>query len=124
MPLYQFLVPVDSLSASRKAELARAVTDVHTAVTGAPAHYVNVSFAEFEPGNLFVSGRPVTGGRMVAIIRAGRSAETKRNLIESLAKAWSTVSDEPTESFALFLQEIPGSSMMEDGQILPEAQDD
>jgi hypothetical protein len=34
------------------------------------------------------------------------------------------VTGEPVDGFALFLQEIPGSAMMEDGRILPEAQDD
>ncbi len=124
MPLYQFFVPLDSPSAVRKAELAQAITDVHTAVTGAPAHYVNVSFTELTPGSLFASGQPVNHGRMVGIIRAGRSPETKRDLIESLARAWSKVTGEPPESFALFIQEIPGSSMMEDGQILPDPEDD
>ena len=124
MPLYQFFVPADSPSAARKAELARAVTDTHTSVTGAPARYVNVSFSELGPDSLFVAGRPVTHGRLVGIIRAGRSAQTKRDLIESLAQAWSNVTGEPPESFALFVLEISGSSMMEDGQILPEATED
>ena len=121
MPLYQFYVPADSASAARKAELAQAVTDVHTSVTGAPPHYVNVAFTEVAPGSLFVAGRPVPHGRMVGIIRAGRSPETKRSLITGLAQAWSEVTGEPLESFALFIQEVPGSSMMEDGRLLPEA---
>jgi phenylpyruvate tautomerase PptA (4-oxalocrotonate tautomerase family) len=61
---------------------------------------------------------------MVGIIRTGRSVETKRELITSLATAWSEVTGEPMESFALFIQEIPGSAVMEDGQILPEAAED
>jgi phenylpyruvate tautomerase PptA (4-oxalocrotonate tautomerase family) len=124
MPFYQFLIAADSPSAKRKAEIATAVTRVHTSVTGAPARYVNVSFTEVASGNIFVAGRPVSSGRMVGIIRTGRSAETKRELITSLATAWSEVTGEPMEGFALFIQEIPGSAVMEDGQILPEAAED
>jgi phenylpyruvate tautomerase PptA (4-oxalocrotonate tautomerase family) len=124
VPFYQFTIPADSPSAKRKAEIAAAFTRVHTSVTGAPARYVNVSFTEVASGNIFVAGRPVSSGRMVGIIRTGRSAETKRELITSLATAWSEVTGEPVESFALFIQEIPGSAVMEDGQILPEAAED
>jgi phenylpyruvate tautomerase PptA (4-oxalocrotonate tautomerase family) len=61
---------------------------------------------------------------MVGIIRTGRSVETRRELITSLATAWSDVTGEPKESFALLIQEVPGSAVMEDGQILPEAEED
>ena len=39
MPFYQFTSPSDSPSAKLKADIAAAVTKVHTDVTGAPAHY-------------------------------------------------------------------------------------
>ena len=124
MPFYQFVIPTDSPSAGRKAEIARAVTDVHTSVTGAPERYVNVSFTEVAPGNLFVADTVVAQGRLVGIIRSGRSPEVKRQLIKGLAAAWSEVTGEPMDGFALFLQEIPGSAVMEYGEILPEAADD
>ena len=115
MPFYQFTIPSDSPSAGLKTEIARAVTKVHTSVTGAPARYVNVSFVEVPPGNLFVGDEPVAHGRMVGIIRAGRTADVKHDLITGLADAWSMVTGEPREGFALFLQEVPGSMVMEYG---------
>jgi phenylpyruvate tautomerase PptA (4-oxalocrotonate tautomerase family) len=121
MPYYQFHIPAGSPSAARKAELAAAVTKVHTAVTGAPARYVNVAFFELPPGNLFVAEEAANQGRMVGIIRAGRSEEVKHDLIAGLADAWSAVTGEPREGFALFLQEVPGSMVMEYGDTLPEA---
>jgi phenylpyruvate tautomerase PptA (4-oxalocrotonate tautomerase family) len=124
MPYYQFHIPADSPSAARKAELAAAVTKVHTAVTGAPARYVNVTFFELAPGNLFVGDQPVHQGRMVGIIRTGRTPEVKHDLITGLADAWSAVTGEPREGFALFLQEVPGSMALEYGQTLPEAEFD
>jgi len=124
MPFYQFVIPTDSPSAGLKAEIARAVTDVHTSVTGAPERYVNVSFTEVAPGNLFVADKVVAQGRLVGIIRSGRSPEVKQQLIKGLAAAWSEVTGEPMDGFALFLQEVPGSAVMEHGEILPEAADD
>ena len=124
MPYYQFTIPSDSASAGLKTEIARAVTKVHTSVTGAPARYVNVSFVEVPPDNLFVGDEPVAHGRMVGLIRAGRTAEVKHELITGLAEAWSAVTGEPRDGFALFLQEVPGSMVMEYGETLPEAEFD
>lgn len=124
MPLYQFTVPTDSPSADMKAEIAAATTDVHTSVTGAPSSYVNVSFVEVPPGSLFVSGEEVEQGRMVGIIRSGRTVEVKKRLITRLAEAWSGVTGEPVAGFAIFLTEEPGSSMLEAGALLPEASED
>jgi phenylpyruvate tautomerase PptA (4-oxalocrotonate tautomerase family) len=124
MPFYQFTIPAGSPSARCKAELAAAVTKVHASVTGAPSRYVTCAFVEVPPGSLFVAEQPVEHGRMVGIIRAGRSEEVKRELLTGLASAWSEVTGEPVEGFALFLQEAPGHAMMEDGAILPEAAED
>jgi len=124
MPYYQFHIPSGSPSAGLKAEIAAAVTKVHSSVTGAPARYVNVAFIEVAPGNLFVADQPVNQGRMVGIIRTGRSPQVKHDLITGLADAWSAVTGEPRDGFALFLQEEPGSMMMEYGETLPEAEFD
>jgi hypothetical protein len=66
----------------------------------------------------------VSFGRMVGLIRAGRSEQVKRQLITGLAEAWSGVTGEPMEGFALFLLEQPGHTIMEEGQILPDASKD
>lgn len=124
MPFYQFTIPAGSLSAARKAEIARAVTAVHSKVTGAPERYVNVFFVEVPADGLYAGGEPVGHGRLVGIIRSGRTIETKRELLHALANAWSEVTGEPVEGFAIFLVETPGNSMMEYGEILPEASED
>lgn len=124
MPLYQFTVPTGSPTLQHKAEIAAAVTKVHTSITGAPAHYVVSTFTEEPAGSVFVADQPVERGRMVGIIRTGRTEAVKRELIAGLAQAWSDVTGDPLESLVLFLQEVPGSAVMEDGVILPEAADD
>lgn len=124
MPYYQFIITEGSRSAGLKAEIATAVTKVHRDVTGAPASYVNCSFVEVPVGSLFVSGGSVTGGRMTGIIRTGRPESVKRELLLGLAAAWSQVTGESVEDLALFLQEIPGYQVMEEGVLLPEASED
>jgi hypothetical protein len=48
----------------------------------------------------------------------------KRELITRLAEAWAEATGEPIAGLALFLQEVPGHQVMEEGAILPEASDD
>lgn len=124
MPFYQFTVPAGSATARKKAEVAAAVTTVHTQITGAPRGYVNCSFTEVAPGSIFAGGSAVEGGRMVGIIRQGRSEDVKRKLVMALADAWASVTGEPVEDLALFLHEVPGYQVMENGLLLPEASED
>ena len=125
MPFYRFTIPSGGATLQCKADVAAAVTKVHTEVTGAPAVYVHCSFAEVPRDSIFAGGEPVNGGHMVGSIRSGRSVETKRRLVYEIADAWSAVTGEALDTFAIYLHEAPGSQMMEDGVVLPEAgQDD
>ena len=100
------------------------MTKVHSEVTGAPAAYVHCSFNEVPPGSVFVAGEPVDGARMVGLIREGRSTEVRAKLIHGLADAWCEITGDPEESVAIFIHEVPGANVLEDGVILPEAADD
>lgn len=124
MPFYQFTVPTGGATLAHKAEIAAAFTKVHSEVTGAPARYVHCSFSEVEPGSVFVAGEPVDGPRLVGLIRDGRSAQVRADLLHGLADAWCAITGEPKESLALFLHEVPGANVMEEGVILPETADD
>jgi phenylpyruvate tautomerase PptA (4-oxalocrotonate tautomerase family) len=117
-------VPTGGATLRHRAEVAAAVTKVHTEVTGAPAAYVHCSFVEVAPGSVFVAGQPVEGPRMVGIIRAGRSVEVRARLIHGIADAWCAVTGDAKQDLAIFIQEVPGANVMEDGVILPEAADE
>jgi phenylpyruvate tautomerase PptA (4-oxalocrotonate tautomerase family) len=54
-----------------------------------------------------VAGTAVEVGRMVGLIRQGRSEEVKRELITALADAWASVTGEAIDDIALFLHEVP-----------------
>jgi phenylpyruvate tautomerase PptA (4-oxalocrotonate tautomerase family) len=124
MPYYQFTVPTGGATLQHKAEVAAAMTKVHSEVTVAPGAYVHCSFVEVSPESIYVSGEPVSGSRMVGIIRQGRSTEVKAKLIHGLADAWCEITGDPKESLAIFLQEIPGANALEDAVILPEIPDE
>ena len=124
VPNYQFVIADDSPSAGRKTEIAQAITVAHRTITGAPASYVFVSFVEVSRASLFASGEPSHHGRMVGLIRRGRSDDLKKRLVLALGDAWSTASGEPLKDVSIFLHEIPGFQAMEDGALVPEAWED
>lgn len=123
MPFYQFTISADSISAKRKAKIAEAITATHCEVTRAPADYVSVTFHELPSGNLFQAGKAVSGTRMVGLIRR-RPEALKRELLMKLAQAWSSATGEPITAVVMFLVEIPGYQAMENGVLLPEADQD
>jgi phenylpyruvate tautomerase PptA (4-oxalocrotonate tautomerase family) len=124
MPHFQFTVPTGGATLPRKAEVAAAMAQVHTKVTGAPGAYVYCSFVEVPPGNLFVAGEPIDGTRLVGVIRQGRSIEVRTKLIHGLADEWCKITGEAKEHLAIFIQEIPGANVLENGVILPEITDE
>lgn len=124
MPYYRFTVPTGGVTLEHKAEIAAAMTKVHSEVTGAPGAYVHCSFTEVSPGSIFVAGEPVTGPRMIGLIREGRSPEVRAKLLHGLADAWSAITGDPKESLAIFIHEVPGGNVMEEGTLLPDVADD
>jgi phenylpyruvate tautomerase PptA (4-oxalocrotonate tautomerase family) len=121
VPFYQFTVPRGGATLEHKAAVAAAVTKVHSEVTGAPGAYVHCSFTEVAPESIFVAGEAVDGPRLVGLIREGRSTATRAKLLHGLADAWCAITGDPKESVAIFLHEVPGANVLEDGEILPEA---
>ncbi len=122
MPFYQFTVPTGSPTLEHKAEIATAATKVHTEVTGAPGKYVHCSFVEVDRDSIFVAGEPVNFPRMLGLLRSGRDGAVRARLLHRLSEEWSAITGEPVRDLALFLHEVPGENVMEDGEILPEVQ--
>jgi phenylpyruvate tautomerase PptA (4-oxalocrotonate tautomerase family) len=124
MPVYQFTAPSGSATLDRRAQIARAVTRVHSEVTGAPARYVHCSFHEMPSGSMFIGGEETTSPRMIGLIRSGRSEGLRGRLIHGIAEAWGEITGEPQDALAIFLHEIPGANAFEYGAIMPEASQD
>jgi phenylpyruvate tautomerase PptA (4-oxalocrotonate tautomerase family) len=124
MPVYEFIAPTGAATLDHKAEIARAVTSVHTEVTGAPARYVHCSFTEAHRGSMFIDGEETASPRMMGLIRAGRSEELRGRLIHAIADAWSEITGDARDELSIFLYEVPGANCFEYGSILPEASQD
>lgn len=119
MPIYQCLVPAGSLDADRRAELAEAITTVHTSATGAPRGFVHVVFAEYEPSAFFTAGRPNAVSVISGTIRAGRDRAARAELLTRLSEAWTAITGENPRNLVLGLNEIDPTSIMEAGLIMP-----
>jgi phenylpyruvate tautomerase PptA (4-oxalocrotonate tautomerase family) len=119
MPLYQCLVPAESLDADRRARLAEAITTVHTSVTDAPRGFVNVVFVEYDPSAYFTAGRPNAVSVIVASIRSGRDRATRAELLTQLSHAWIAITGQDARSVLIGLNEIDPTSIMEAGLIMP-----
>ena len=124
MPVYEFIAPTGAATLDRRAEISRAVTKVHSEVTGAPARYVHCSFIEAPPGSMFIDGEETNAPRMMGLIRAGRSAELRGRLIHGIADAWSEITGDAKDELSIFLYEVPGANCFEYGSIMPEASED
>lgn len=123
MPNYQFTVTAGSTSALRKKEIAEAITEAHCRVTGAPANYVNCTFVEVPEDCLWQGGNLLPGARMVGLIRE-RPEAMKKELLLALGHAWAKATGEPFEAAAMGLVAVPGYQTLENGALLPEAEDD
>ena len=117
MPEYRCNTPAGILSQDQRNQLAKAFTDVHCNLTGAPRKFVQVLFFDTPPGAS--SGYPtpyfIDGGN-----RAGRPPETKQAIMDGLTQALSDVGGLPRASIGVKITERPASWSMEGGQILPE----
>ncbi len=75
MPTYLCTIPAGSLAAAQKGAVAKAITRVHSEVTGAPAFFAEVIFTEIAPGDWFIGGAPLAGEQIFVHrkhIRGGR----------------------------------------------------
>jgi phenylpyruvate tautomerase PptA (4-oxalocrotonate tautomerase family) len=117
MPHYRCIIPRDSVSFEQRQEIALAFTDIHCGSTGAPRSFVSVTFVETPQGE--TSGFPtpffLDGGN-----RAGRSEETKRQLLSDLTKAFRDIANVSPASIDGRIVENPASWTMEGGFVLPE----
>lgn len=123
MPHYQFTVTAGSTSALRKREIAEAITEAHCRVTGAPENYVNCTFIEVPEDALWQGRELLPGARMTGLIRE-RPVELKKELLLALGHAWAEATGEPFEAAAMGVIAVPGYQTLENGALLPEAEDD
>ncbi len=122
MPTYLCTIPASSLAAAQKTAVAKAITRVHSEVTGAPAFFAEVIFREIAPGDWFIGGAPLDGDQIFVHgnIRGGRPPEMRHALITRLAAEVGQAANLPAHAVWIYLSELPPRAMLEFGHVLPE----
>ena len=122
MPTYTVMAAAGRLTASQKQEIARGITRAHSAATGAQGFFAQVIFQAIPAGDHFLGGAPLASDQLFVHgqIRAGRSADQKRGLLEALVTLVANATSAEKRSVWVYLAELPPSHMVEYGQVLPE----
>jgi phenylpyruvate tautomerase PptA (4-oxalocrotonate tautomerase family) len=122
MPTYTVTVANLSLTAEQENSIAGAITESHQANTGAHGFFAQVLFKAIAAGKHFIGGKICRTSQVYVhgLIRAGRSADAKSNLIKDIAKKVAEIAGLRPEDVWVYLQDIPAAQMVEFGRILPE----
>ncbi len=119
MPIYQ-CVTSKTLSPETKAAIAKEITRIHVEFTAAPEPFINVVFSDLPLGSHYLAGAVRENGTLInAIVRAGRTLETRQALLKSLSAAWSRLTGQPERNLILKVEEADPSVIMEAGLIMP-----
>jgi phenylpyruvate tautomerase PptA (4-oxalocrotonate tautomerase family) len=119
MPIYQ-CVTSKVLSPEIKAAIAKEITRIHIEFTAAPEAFVNVVFSDLPLGSHFLGSAVRENGTLInAIVRAGRTLETRQALLKSLSAAWSRLTGQPERNLVLRVEEADAATIMEAGLIMP-----
>ncbi|CAN7721589.1 tautomerase family protein [Caballeronia sp. LjRoot29] len=122
MPSYFVFAATGRLSADAKQRIAQDITRIHNQATGAQSFFAQVIFNDVPQGNHFVGGSPLRSEQIFVHghIRAGRTAERKRELLEGIVDAISKTTDVAKRYVWAYISELPPAQMVEYGHVLPE----
>jgi phenylpyruvate tautomerase PptA (4-oxalocrotonate tautomerase family) len=122
MPTYIVSAASDRFSADVKQRIAEDITRIHNEATGAQGFFAQVVFNDVPKGNHFVGGSPLRSEQIFVHghIRAGRSPERKRELLEGIVDAVSKTTSVAKRFIWAYLSELPPAQMVEYGHVLPE----
>ena len=120
MPLYTITTQAGVLDTSAKADLAEELTAFHAEYAAVPENWVHIVFQEYAIGSGFSAGRPCPTAALTLLIRSGRSADYKREMLKRLWALLQAATGAPDEEIVLGIQEVPSSQAMEMGKIMPD----
>jgi phenylpyruvate tautomerase PptA (4-oxalocrotonate tautomerase family) len=122
MPTYHCTAPAGLLDAGQKSAIAKEITRIHNAVTGAASFFAQLIFTDIASGNQFMGGAPLASSQIFihGFIRAGRSVADRERLVMEIVTALADLAGLPKNSVWVYVTEIPARQMAEYGHILPE----
>jgi phenylpyruvate tautomerase PptA (4-oxalocrotonate tautomerase family) len=120
MPFYRITTPEGLLSSEAKAALAAEITEFHSEMAGADKAYAKLVFDDFAPGDGFVGGEAAPVVVLTIKIRAGRPADFKRKLLLGIKEILQRATGAEDNNMLLALEEMPGSNVIQMGELLPD----
>jgi phenylpyruvate tautomerase PptA (4-oxalocrotonate tautomerase family) len=119
MPVYSCSTPL-ALSPELKGAIAKEFTRIHREFTGAPEPFVNIVFLDLPHGSHYLGSAVRENGTLInAIVRAGRTLETRQALLKSLSAAWSSLTGQQERKLVIRVEEADAETIMEAGLIMP-----
>ena len=120
MPVYQIVTSGVELDEEQRTTLATGITRTHHEITGAPDPFIRVAFTPMPLGLMYTAGRIEPSFVLVGSCRAGRSDQTRHELLLKLYDVIQGVVDLPPDQVLVAINETPSSWLMEGGLVLPE----
>ena len=122
MPTYVCWARAGLLSPDQRQRIAKSITEIHHDVALAPRYFVQVVFNDLKSQTHFVAGTEAEPNHIWirADIRSGRTQDQKCRLMTRIVDDVCTITGAPRESVWVYISDIPGSSVLEFGHILPQ----
>jgi phenylpyruvate tautomerase PptA (4-oxalocrotonate tautomerase family) len=122
MPTYIVSAAAGRLSSQTKQQIASGITHSHSGATGAQGFFAQVIFNAIPQGDHFLGGSPLKSDQIFVYghIRAGRTAEQKRLLLEDIVEVVAKAAHTERRFVWAYITELPPAQMVEYGKVLPE----
>ena len=119
MPVYTVVTEQGRLDPAGMERLARGITAIHGEETGAPEPLIHVVFTGYPQGLAWSSGRPGAPNIIQASVRAGRSEQVRRRMMERMTALMCEVAGVSERDVIVALFDFPPHWAMEGGMVVP-----
>ncbi|BFM15652.1 tautomerase family protein [Maricurvus nonylphenolicus] len=124
MPLYLCSTSFKPITLGDKERIAKAITDIHCEVTGAPETFVHVFFFDPEQQHILKAmlGEDVFDGpcQLFGNIRSGRTDDAKARLVDGMRQAVADILALEFIDVSMMTRDVEAKWVMEGGDLLPE----
>ena len=120
MPTYAITVKPHLLTEPQKDQIAQLITKTHTEVTGAPNYFAQIIFHEDGCSRYIGGQKSDTQIWIRADIRAGRTVEQRKRLIQKIIDGVSEIAQVAKTDIWIYLNNMEATDMAEFGQLLSE----
>jgi phenylpyruvate tautomerase PptA (4-oxalocrotonate tautomerase family) len=123
MPTYTVTNSNFKLKPNQKEEIAKGITKIHNAVTGANTYFAQVIFNKTKDNDHFMGGKKVKEPQIFlhGQIRSGRSSKIKKKLILDLRDILVKKAKLDETQVWVYIIDLTPAQMIEYGAVLPES---